>query len=93
MSFDRGARCGIQFSIEVTGDVRQVDQATASVALQTTQTFGRLLASEATKRAADAGLESARQDLTRAEQRRDAGRATDADVLSLVCSSPFPRRV
>jgi outer membrane protein len=61
-----------------------LDQATASVALQTTQTFGRLLASEATKRAADAGLESARQDLTRAEQRRDAGRATDADVLSLV---------
>lgn len=61
-----------------------VDQATAGIALQTTQTFGRLLASEAAKRAADAGLESARQDLTRAEQRRDAGMATDADVLSLV---------
>jgi outer membrane protein TolC len=54
------------------------------MALQTTQTYGRLLTSEAAKRAADAGLESARQDLTRAEQRRDAGRATDADVLSLV---------
>jgi outer membrane protein len=61
-----------------------VDQATAGIALRTTQTFGRLLASEAAKHAADAGLESARQDLTRAEHRRDAGRATDADVLSLV---------
>jgi outer membrane protein TolC len=61
-----------------------VDQVAAGIALQTTQTFGRLLAAEAAKRAADAGLESARQDLTRAENRRDAGRATDADVLSLV---------
>jgi outer membrane protein len=61
-----------------------VDEATAGVALQATQTFGRLLAAEAAKRAADAGLESARQDLTRAEHRRDAGVATDADVLSLV---------
>jgi outer membrane protein TolC len=60
------------------------DEATATIALQTTQTFGRLLASEAAKRAADAGAESARQDLARAEQRRDAGMATDADVLSLV---------
>ena len=60
-----------------------VDQATAAIALQTTQTFGRLVASESTKRAAEGGLESARQDLTRAEHRRDAGSATDADVLSL----------
>jgi outer membrane protein TolC len=61
-----------------------VDQAAAGIALQTTQMFGRLVAAEAAKRAADAGLEAARQDLTRAENRRDAGRATDADVLSLV---------
>ena len=61
-----------------------VDQGAAGVALQTTQTFGRLIASEAAKRAADAGLESARQDLTRAEHRRDTGMASDADVLSLV---------
>src|SRR4029079_8579934 len=60
-----------------------VDQATAAIALQTTQTFGRLLASDAAKRAADGGLESARQDLIHAQNRRDAGRATDADVLSL----------
>jgi len=33
-----------------------VDQAAAGIALQTTQTFGRLIASEAAKRAADAGL-------------------------------------
>jgi outer membrane protein TolC len=61
-----------------------IEQATLAIELQTTQTFGRLLASEAAKRAADAGLESARQDLTRAEHRREAGMATDADVLSLV---------
>jgi outer membrane protein len=61
-----------------------VDEAAAGIALQTTQMFGRLIASEAATRAADAGLESARQDLTRTEHRRDAGMATDADVLALV---------
>ena len=61
-----------------------LDEAAAGISLHTTQTFGRLLASEAAKRAADAGLESARQDLVRAEHRRDIGMATDADVLSLV---------
>ncbi|HWK11937.1 MAG TPA: TolC family protein [Vicinamibacterales bacterium] len=60
------------------------DQAAAGIAVQTTQTFGRLIASEAAKRAADAGVDSARQDLTRAEHRRDVGMATDADVLALV---------
>jgi outer membrane protein len=60
-----------------------VDQAIAGIALQTTQTFGRLVAFEAMKRAAEGGLESARYDLTRAEHRRDAGSATDADVLSI----------
>jgi outer membrane protein TolC len=78
----RAATAAATFSRDIAA--ASVDQATAAVALQTTQTFGRLIASEAAKRAADAGLESARQDLTRAEQRRDAGRATDADVLSLV---------
>ena len=61
-----------------------VDEAAAGIAMQTTQTFGRLIVSDAAKRAADAGLESGRQDLTRAEHRRDIGMATDADVLALV---------
>jgi outer membrane protein len=83
--YDGGRQRAAAASASLGRDIAaaSVDQATAGIALQTTQTFGRLLASEAAKRAADAGLESARQDLTRAEDRRDAGRATDADVLSL----------
>jgi outer membrane protein len=77
----RAAAASASFGRDIA--VASVDQAIAGIALQTTQTFGRLLASEAAKRAADAGLESARQDLIRAEHRRDVGRATDADVLSL----------
>jgi len=61
-----------------------VDQAAAEIALQTTQTFGRLLAAEAAGRAAQRGVEAARQDLAHAEHRRDAGMASDADVLSVV---------
>jgi outer membrane protein TolC len=84
--YDGGRQRAAAAAASLSQDIAaaSVDQASAGIALQTTQTFGRLLASEAAKRAADAGLESARQDLTRAEQRRDAGRATDADVLSLV---------
>jgi outer membrane protein len=77
----RAAAASASFGRDIAA--ASVDQASAGIALQTTQTFGRLLASEAAKRAADAGLESARQDLIRAENRRAAGRATDADVLSL----------
>jgi outer membrane protein TolC len=61
-----------------------VDEAAARIALHTTRTFGRLVASEAAKRAADAALDAVRQDLTRAEHRRDIGMATDADVLAIV---------
>jgi outer membrane protein TolC len=84
--YDGGRQRAAAASASLGRDIAaaSVDEATAGIALQTTQTFGRLLASEAANRAADAGLESARQDLTRAEARRDAGRATDADVLSLV---------
>jgi outer membrane protein len=83
--YDGGRQRAVAASASLGRDIAaaSVDQATAGIALQTTQTFGRLLASDAAKRAADAGLESARQDLIRAENRRDAGRATDADVLSL----------
>jgi outer membrane protein len=83
--YDGGRQRAAAASASLSHDIAaaSVDQATAAVTLHTTQMFGRLLSSEAAKRAADAGLESARQDLTRAEQRRDAGRATDADVLSI----------
>ena len=60
------------------------DEAAAALAVATTQTFGRVLNAEAVQRAADAGLASVREDLAGAERRRDAGMATDADVLALV---------
>ena len=61
-----------------------VDEASAGVALATTQVFGRILGADAARRTAEAGLAAAREDHARAERRRDAGMATDADVLSLV---------
>jgi outer membrane protein TolC len=61
----------------------QSDQASADLALAVSQTYGRVLAAQAAGRAAAAGVEAAREDLTRAERRRDVGMATDADVLSL----------
>jgi outer membrane protein TolC len=64
--------------------VLSVDEATAAITLQTTHTYGRLLVAEAAGRAAGAGVEAARRDLAGAEHRRNAGMATDADVLSLV---------
>ena len=84
--YDGGRQRAAAASASLGRDIAaaSVDQAAAGIVLQTTQTLGRLLASEAGMRAADAGLESARQDLARAQDRRDAGRATDADVLALV---------
>jgi outer membrane protein TolC len=77
-------------SVATVGDLRRtaahasLDEAAAALAVTTTQTFGRLVCAEATRRAADAGLAAAREDLSRAERRRDVGTATDADVLAFV---------
>jgi outer membrane protein TolC len=60
------------------------DDAQAALAVETTRVFGRIVTAQAARRAAEAGLEAAREDLTVAERRRDAGLVTDADVLSLV---------
>ena len=83
--FDGGRQRAAAASASFGRDIAtaSAEEAAAGIALQTTQTFGRLLASDAAKRTADAGIEAARQDVARAENRRDAGRATDADVLSL----------
>ena len=59
------------------------DETAAAVTLAVTQTFGRLLAANAARRVAASALAAARDDLARAGQRRDAGMATEADVLSL----------
>jgi outer membrane protein len=59
------------------------DQAAADLVLKATETFGRVIAAQAGFRAAEAGLAAAREDLARAGRRRDAGMATDAEVLAL----------
>lgn len=59
------------------------DEATAGTVVAVTQAYGRILAARAARRAAEAGGAAAQDDLTRVRQRRDAGMATEADVLSL----------
>lgn len=60
------------------------DETSAGLAVSTVQTYGRVLLAHAGQRAADAALQAAREDLARAERRRDIGLATDGDVLALV---------
>jgi outer membrane protein len=60
------------------------DEASAALVVNTTQTFGRVVVADAAHRAAKDGVATAREDLARAERQRDAGMATDADVLALV---------
>lgn len=61
----------------------QADQAAMDVTVAVATTFGRVLAAQTARHAADAGVESGREDLARSERRRDAGMATEAEVLSL----------
>ena len=82
--FDYGRRPAIDAAAlqrEIAGFA--VDETAATVALTTTQTFARVLTSEAGRRAADADLRAAIEDHARAGRRRDAGLATEADVLAL----------
>lgn len=60
-----------------------VDEAAAGVAVSVTEAYGRVLVAQAAEQAANAGLEAAREDRARAGRRRDAGLATEADVLTL----------
>jgi outer membrane protein len=74
--------------------IASADEASSAVALRTTEIFGRAIVAEASRRAADAGLAAARDDLQRARQRREAGVVTDADVLALtVYAADLERRV
>lgn len=59
-------------------------EAALTLSVSTTEAFGRVLAAQAAAQASRAARDSGREDLTRAQNRRDAGMATDADVLALV---------
>lgn len=60
------------------------DEASSGIAVATVEAFGRIVSAEAAHRAAEGALSAGREDLARAERRRDAGLVTDADVLALV---------
>jgi outer membrane protein TolC len=83
--FDGGRQRSAIESARLRSDMSTltVDEAAASLASAATETYGRILIAEAGARAAHAALQSAQEDLARAERRRDAGLATDADVLAL----------
>jgi outer membrane protein TolC len=58
-------------------------EAALTIAREVTATFGQLVTAQASRRSAAAALDAAREDLARAAHRRDAGVATEADVLAL----------
>lgn len=84
--FDGGRQRAAADSASQSRDIAAAafDEASAHVAVATAQTFGRIVLADAAQRAVEAGTAAAREDLARAERRRDVGMATDADVLSLV---------
>jgi outer membrane protein TolC len=73
----QSASIGNQVAQQVSAEAR------ADLALGVTRVYGGVLQAIAGRKAADAAVETARDDLARTEQRRDAGLATEADVLSL----------
>lgn len=58
-------------------------QARQDIALAATRAYGQVLLASAGARAADSAVTTAEEDVRRAERRRDAGLATEADVLAL----------
>jgi outer membrane protein len=84
--FDGGRQRAAATAASLRSDIARAstDETAAAVAVATTQTFARLVAAQAARRAAEAALTAAREDMARTERRRGAGIANDADVLSLV---------
>lgn len=83
--FDGGGRRSGIAAAALQHDAAEIatEQMEADLACDVTRMFGRVLTAQAMGRATDAALASAREDLASAERRRDAGSATEADVLSV----------
>ncbi len=83
--FDGGRRRASTAAAGLGVDIANagVDDTAAGLAVSVTEAYGRVLVAQTTEQAANAGLEAAREDRARAGRRRDAGLATDADVLTL----------
>ncbi len=73
----KSAGLGRDLALQMTAEAR------AEMALGVTRVYGGVLQAMAGRKAADAAVDAAKDDLARTEQRRDAGLATEADVLSL----------
>lgn len=69
------ARAGQEAAALATASLRR------DLALATARAYGGMLVAEAARRAAESAVTAAGEDRARAERRREAGLATDADVL------------
>ena len=82
--FDRGTAARVQgAAIERDIAATTKNLVNHDLASAVTDAFGRVLVAAATVRSATAAVETVRADRELAGNRRDAGRATDADVLQL----------
>ena len=86
----RAATDGARLRLEMSR--LAMDEASSALVAAVTQTYGRVLTAEAGTRAADSALQAADEDVARTERRRDAGMATDADVLALVAHAAAMRQ-
>ncbi len=77
----RSATRSAEIGLTLAGTAQE--QARADIALAATRAYAQVLAASAERRAADAAVQAALEDEKRAEHRRDAGLASDADVLAL----------
>jgi outer membrane protein TolC len=82
---DGGGRSAGQRMAALGSDIARLGVAVtrADLRVTVTEAFGRVVVAQAARRAAEAALISAREDQARAERRRDAGLATDADALAM----------
>lgn len=83
--FDGGRTPGAVGAATAQRDIARADAdaAAAETVLLVTRIYGQLLSGHSQTRAIDAAVAAAVEDLSRAERRRDAGSATDADVLAV----------
>jgi outer membrane protein len=82
--FDRQTRTSVR-AATIGHDVSVVSQSRVvqDLAVEVTAAYGAVLSASAARNAARAAVETATADLNLARNRRDAGQATDADVLPL----------
>jgi outer membrane protein TolC len=73
----RASRLGREMASAGVAELR------AELTLAVARAYGGVVQAGANRRAAESAVEAARDDLSRARQRRDVGLVTDADVLSL----------